>query len=76
MSITSAQVNEAAARWDLAAVAGPAADRLAAYGNLLLQWNARLSLTAIREESELIERHLMEGVFAAARSAQTPRGWQ
>lgn len=66
MAITSVQVNETAARWDLAAVAGPAADRLAAYGNLLLQWNARLSLTAIREESELIERHLMEGVFAAA----------
>jgi 16S rRNA (guanine527-N7)-methyltransferase len=42
------------------------ADRLAAYGNLLLQWNTRLSLTSIRDEAELVERHLMEGVFAAA----------
>ena len=46
------------------------ADRLAAYGNLLLHWNARLSLTAIRDEAELVERHLMEGVFAAAASSR------
>ncbi len=66
MAITPEQVQEASARWDLAAIAAPVADRLAAYGNLLLRWNARLSLTAIRDEAELVERHLMEGVFAAA----------
>jgi 16S rRNA (guanine527-N7)-methyltransferase len=66
MAITPEQVQEASARWGLAAIAAPVADRLAAYGNLLLQWNARLSLTAIRDEAELVERHLMEGVFAAA----------
>jgi 16S rRNA (guanine527-N7)-methyltransferase len=66
MAITPEQVQEASERWGLAAVAAPVADRLAAYGNLLLQWNARLSLTAIRDEAELVERHLMEGVFAAA----------
>jgi 16S rRNA (guanine527-N7)-methyltransferase len=66
MAITPEQVEEAAAHWDLAEIAGPVAERLAIYGNLLLQWNARLSLTAIRDEAELIERHLMEGVFAAA----------
>jgi 16S rRNA (guanine527-N7)-methyltransferase len=66
MAITPEQVREAAERWGLAAIASPVADRLAAYGNLLLQWNARLSLTAIRDEAELVERHLMEGVFAAA----------
>ena len=66
MPITAAQVEEAAARWGLSAIAAPVADRLAAYGNLLLHWNTRLSLTAIRDEAELIERHLMEGVFAAA----------
>jgi 16S rRNA (guanine527-N7)-methyltransferase len=65
MAITPEQVQEAAERWGLAAIAAPVADRLAAYGNLLLQWNARLSLTAIRDEAELVERHLMEGVFAA-----------
>jgi 16S rRNA (guanine527-N7)-methyltransferase len=66
MPITPEQVREASERWGLAAIAVPIADRLAAYGNLLLQWNARLSLTAIRDEAELVERHLMEGVFAAA----------
>jgi 16S rRNA (guanine527-N7)-methyltransferase len=66
MAITPEQVREASERWGLAAIAVPVADRLAAYGNLLLQWNARLSLTAIRDEAELVERHLMEGVFAAA----------
>jgi 16S rRNA (guanine527-N7)-methyltransferase len=66
MTITPAQVEEAAARWGLSEIAAPAADRLAAYGNLLLRWNARLSLTAIRNPPELVERHLMEGVFAAA----------
>jgi 16S rRNA (guanine527-N7)-methyltransferase len=66
MGITPEQVQEAAERWGLAAIVAPAAGGLAAYGNLLLQWNARLSLTAIRDEAELVERHLMEGVFAAA----------
>ena len=65
MTITPEQVEAAAARWGLPLTA-PQADHLAVYGNLLLQWNSRLSLTAIRDEAELIERHLMEGVFAAA----------
>jgi 16S rRNA (guanine527-N7)-methyltransferase len=72
MPITAAQVEEAAARWGLSTIAAPVADRLAAYGNLLLHWNTRLSLTAIRDEAELIERHLMEGVFAAAHHPEAP----
>ena len=66
MAITTEAVEEASVRWGLAEIAAPVADRLAAYGNLLLHWNTRLSLTAIRDETELIERHLMEGLFAAA----------
>jgi 16S rRNA (guanine527-N7)-methyltransferase len=68
MSITANQVLAAAERWRLLqTLPGPetGAERLASYGNLLLHWNTRLSLTAIRDEVELIERHLMEGVFAA-----------
>jgi 16S rRNA (guanine527-N7)-methyltransferase len=64
--ITAAQVEEAAARWGLSETAAPVAVGLAAYGNLLLHWNARLSLTSIRDEPGVLERHLMEGVFAAA----------
>lgn len=64
--ITPGQVEAAAARWGLSDIADPVAERLAVYGNLLLQWNQQISLTAIRDEAALIERHLMEGVFAAA----------
>src|SRR5882757_10068884 len=72
MAITPEQVQEASERWGLAAIAAPVADRLASYGNLLLQWNARLSLTSIRDEAELVQRHLMEGVFAAAHHPEAP----
>ncbi|MGA9720182.1 MAG: 16S rRNA (guanine(527)-N(7))-methyltransferase RsmG [Acidobacteriaceae bacterium] len=70
MAVSVFHVEQAAARWGLADTAAPALEGLAAYGNLLLQWNTRLSLTAIRDEGELIERHLMEGVFAAAHHPQ------
>ena len=69
MAITANQVLAAAERWGLSQMLpGPdtGAERLASYGNLLLHWNTRLALTAIRDEAELIERHLMEGIFAAA----------
>src|ERR1700758_4622142 len=66
MPITATQVEEAASRWGLSDVVEGVADRLATYGNLLLHWNARISLTSIRNQAELIERHLMEGVFAAS----------
>jgi 16S rRNA (guanine527-N7)-methyltransferase len=65
VAITPEQVEEAAARWGLP-LSSPEAQRLATYGNLLQQWNSSLSLTAIRDEAELVDRHLMEGVFAAA----------
>ena len=66
MSITPEQVLSAAVRWGLGDVATPVAAPLAAYGNLLQHWNSRLSLTSIRDEQELIERHVMEGLLAAA----------
>ena len=68
MTITASQVLAAAERWGLLqTLPGPetGAERLASYGNLLLHWNTRLSLTAIRDAAELVERHLMEGIFAA-----------
>ena len=66
MPITPAQVEAAAVRWGLVDTVAPVFDRLADYGNLLLRWNAHFALTAIRDKAELIERHIMEGVFAAA----------
>lgn len=64
MSITPEQVIAAAARWGMGDAASPVAGALATYGNLLMMWNARLNLTSIRNEGQLIERHLLEGLFA------------
>jgi 16S rRNA (guanine527-N7)-methyltransferase len=40
-------------------------DQLSTYLGLLLRWNARLSLTAIREPAQIIRRHFVECAFAA-----------
>ncbi|GGG66731.1 16S rRNA (guanine(527)-N(7))-methyltransferase RsmG [Edaphobacter dinghuensis] len=39
--------------------------RLSAYLDLLLKWNARTNLTAIREPEEMVRRHFGESLFAA-----------
>ncbi|HUZ95938.1 MAG TPA: 16S rRNA (guanine(527)-N(7))-methyltransferase RsmG [Edaphobacter sp.] len=39
--------------------------RLSAYLDLLLKWNARTNLTAIREPEEIVRRHFGESLFAA-----------
>lgn len=44
-----------------------AADRFAAYCTLLLRWNARTNLTAIRDEEGVLSRHFVECI-ATARS--------
>jgi 16S rRNA (guanine527-N7)-methyltransferase len=40
-------------------------EQFSAYLGLLLRWNARLSLTAIREPAQIIRRHFVECAFAA-----------
>jgi 16S rRNA (guanine527-N7)-methyltransferase len=40
-------------------------DQLSTYLGLLLRWNARLNLTAIREPAQIIRRHFVECAFAA-----------
>ncbi|MGZ7107179.1 MAG: 16S rRNA (guanine(527)-N(7))-methyltransferase RsmG, partial [Candidatus Angelobacter sp.] len=35
------------------------------YIDLLLKWNARINLTAIRDASEIVQRHFGESLFAA-----------
>jgi 16S rRNA (guanine527-N7)-methyltransferase len=39
---------------------------LGAYLGLLLRWNARLNLTAVREPENIVIRHIGESLFAAA----------
>ena len=38
---------------------------------LLVQWNARISLTSVRSEQEMVQRHFGEAIFAA-RTLQIP----
>jgi 16S rRNA (guanine527-N7)-methyltransferase len=38
---------------------------ISTYIDLLLKWNARINLTAIRKPSEIVQRHFGESLFAA-----------
>ena len=40
-------------------------DQLGAYLALLLRWNARTNLTAIRDPEQIVARHFGESLFAA-----------
>src|SRR4051812_14340378 len=39
--------------------------RISTYIDLLQHWNARINLTAIRDEQEIVTRHFGESLFAA-----------
>ena len=41
-------------------------EHISIYIDILLKWNARINLTAIREEDEIVTRHFGESFFAAA----------
>ncbi|MBW8749089.1 MAG: 16S rRNA (guanine(527)-N(7))-methyltransferase RsmG [Acidobacteria bacterium] len=47
-----------------AGVPAGVAERLSAYLDLLLKWNARTNLTAIRQPEEMVRRHFGESLFA------------
>lgn len=42
-------------------------ERFEQYLSLLLKWNARMNLTAVREPEEIAQRHFAESIFAARR---------
>ncbi|ACO31765.1 MULTISPECIES: 16S rRNA (guanine(527)-N(7))-methyltransferase RsmG [Acidobacterium] len=46
-------------------VSGAEAERLGAFLALLLKWNARTNLTAIREPEQMVRRHFADSVFCA-----------
>jgi len=43
--------------------------RISAYLDLLLRWNSRVSLTAIRRPEEIVQRHFGESLFTAGHLA-------
>lgn len=46
-------------------LSAPQLDQISIYIDLLLRWNARINLTAIRQEEEIVTRHFGESVFMA-----------
>lgn len=59
------QIEEAFAEAAISGLPGRCYEQFLAYLELLLRWNARLSLTSIREQQQIIRRHLVECAFAA-----------
>ncbi|HWR36524.1 MAG TPA: 16S rRNA (guanine(527)-N(7))-methyltransferase RsmG [Clostridia bacterium] len=41
------------------------AENISTYVNILMKWNARMNLTAVRTRDEMISRHFGESLFAA-----------
>ena len=46
--------------------------QISAYLELLLRWNARLNLTAVRDPEHIVTRHFGESLFAACRLFPAP----
>ena len=40
------------------------AEQLAVYHRLLLDWNTRMDLTAVTEDSEMLDRHYVDSLMA------------
>lgn len=63
--MTAAQIEAAVSDAALGPLKPETAALFADYLGLLLKWNARLNLTAIREPEEIVQRHFIECIFAA-----------
>jgi 16S rRNA (guanine527-N7)-methyltransferase len=61
----AARLNELLAVAGLDPLESSTADRFAAYCALLLRWNARTNLTAVRNEEGILSRHFVESIAAA-----------
>jgi len=48
-------------------------DQVSRYLNLLLKWNARMNLTAVRDPREIVARHFGESFFAADKLLERDR---
>ena len=69
--MTAASIEAAVEKAGLQPLTPDAARHFEIYLELLLKWNARLNLTAIREPDGILERHFLECIFAAQ---QLPSG--
>lgn len=72
--LSAATIERALERAGLAAIPPSAAEKLEAYLGLLLKWNARLNLTAVRKPEEIIQRHFVECIQCAQGLPNLPAG--
>jgi 16S rRNA (guanine527-N7)-methyltransferase len=63
--VTSAEIERAVLDAGMSALPPDTGERFARYLALLMKWNARLNLTAIREPSEIVRRHFLESIACA-----------
>jgi 16S rRNA (guanine527-N7)-methyltransferase len=63
--VNAAEIEAAVAGAGLEPLRPGATELLATYVDLLVRWNARLNLTAIREPSQIVQRHLVECIQCA-----------
>ena len=63
--MTPAEIEAAVAGAGLEPLSSEATSRFQSYLEILLKWNARLNLTAIREPAQIVDRHFVECIFAA-----------
>lgn len=67
LTATAAQIEKAFIQAGISGLPVGAYDKFRVYLELLLRWNQRLSLTAVREPDQIIQRHFVECVFVAQR---------
>src|SRR6185437_13281436 len=63
-TLSEAAIADLLAPW-LPSVPAGLTSQLSLYLDLLLKWNARTNLTAIRDPKEIVRRHFCESLFAA-----------
>jgi 16S rRNA (guanine527-N7)-methyltransferase len=67
LNATATRIERAFSQAGLLDLPVDAYDKFHAYLELLLRWNQRLSLTAVREPGQIIQRHFVECAFVAER---------
>lgn len=63
--MTREQIETAIAEAGLSPLSPQALEQLGIHLELLLKWNAKLNLSAIRSPEEILHRHFLESLFAA-----------
>lgn len=59
------KLNEILGSWEEAPLEDGLAERFGAYAVLLMRWNARMNLTAVRDADGILRRHMAESVVCA-----------